>query len=104
MLTLCLMSTGRMALSLLLFVFRGCECSACASCPQVQWRNWMHSMPKYEVASDIKFSDILVPTIDTVRSSHIMGMLLTNSKTVSLFTQTSLDTLTPLDSPCMFTV
>ena len=61
-------------------------------------------MPKYEVASDIKFSDILVPTIDTVRSSHIMGMLLTNSKTVSLFTQTSLDTLTPLDSPCMFTV
>ena len=40
-------------------------------------------MPKYEVASDIKFSDILVPTIDTVRSAHIIGMLLNNSKPVS---------------------
>ena len=55
-------------------------------CIQVQWRNWMHGMPKYEVAPDTKFSDILVPTIDTVRSAHIIGMLLSNNKTVSWFT------------------
>ncbi|XP_070190635.1 dynein axonemal heavy chain 1-like isoform X2 [Littorina saxatilis] len=49
---------------------------------EVQWRNWMHGMPKYEVNLDMKYSDILVPTIDTVRSAHIMGMLLANNKTV----------------------
>ncbi|XP_076467072.1 dynein axonemal heavy chain 1-like isoform X2 [Babylonia areolata] len=49
---------------------------------EVHWRNWMHGLPVYEVAPDTKYSDILVPTIDTIRSAHIIGMLLSNSKTV----------------------
>ncbi|PVD29059.1 hypothetical protein C0Q70_11656 [Pomacea canaliculata] len=49
---------------------------------EVQWRNWMHGLPIYEVPPDAKYSDILVPTIDTVRSSYVMGMLLSNNKTV----------------------
>jgi hypothetical protein len=43
----------------------------------------MGNLPKYEVAPDAKYSDILVPTIDSVRNANIMGLLLSNNKTVS---------------------
>ncbi|KAK2152282.1 hypothetical protein LSH36_335g03002 [Paralvinella palmiformis] len=48
----------------------------------VLWNNWMSSLPPFTISPEIKFSDIIVPTIDTVRNSHIMEMLLLNSKTV----------------------
>ena len=43
----------------------------------------MHGTAKYEVLPEMKYSDILVPTIDTVRSAHIIGMLLDIKKPVS---------------------
>ncbi|KAL8563604.1 Dynein heavy chain 1, axonemal [Nucella lapillus] len=46
------------------------------------WRNWMVGVAKYQVTSEMKYSDILVPTIDTVRSAHIIGMLLSIKKPV----------------------
>jgi len=43
----------------------------------------MEGREPFSVAPETKFSDIIVPTIDTVRSSHILEMLLVNKKTVS---------------------
>lgn len=48
----------------------------------VCWRNWMHGRPPFEVPPEAKFSDIIVPTLDTVRSSFILQLLLSNNKTV----------------------
>ncbi|XP_064629143.1 dynein axonemal heavy chain 1-like isoform X2 [Lineus longissimus] len=48
----------------------------------VQWGSWMDGMDEYTIAPDMRFSDIIVPTMDTIRSSHIVEMLLTNNKTV----------------------
>ena len=45
----------------------------------------MQGMPKFEIAPDAKFADIIVPTMDTVRSTAILEMLLTNHRTVSFF-------------------
>ena len=41
-------------------------------------------MEQYVVAPETKFSDIIVPTMDTIRSSYLLEMLLTNKKTVSM--------------------
>ena len=50
---------------------------------QVFWKNWMANRETYVIAPDTKYSDIIVPTIDTVRCSHILEMLLINKKAVS---------------------
>ena len=42
----------------------------------------MDQLPKFVIQPDTKYSDIIVPTLDTVRSSHILEMLLLNKKTV----------------------
>jgi len=43
----------------------------------------MHRLDKFEVPAEAKFSDIIVPTLDTIRNSFILEKLLTNNKTVS---------------------
>uniref|UniRef100_A0A8W8J7D3 Dynein heavy chain 1, axonemal n=1 Tax=Magallana gigas TaxID=29159 RepID=A0A8W8J7D3_MAGGI len=47
-----------------------------------QWRNWLHGVPDFNIPPDTKFSDIIVPTMDTIRTSHVLEMLLKNKKTV----------------------
>ena len=42
----------------------------------------MYGLPEYTITPEMKFSDIIVPTMDTVRCSHVLEMLLTNNKTV----------------------
>ncbi|XP_075430348.1 dynein axonemal heavy chain 1 isoform X2 [Ascaphus truei] len=49
---------------------------------KVCWRNWMTSSAPFSMAPDTSYSDIIVPTLDTVRMSHLLGMLLTNKKPV----------------------
>jgi len=44
----------------------------------------METQVEYTVPPDTKFSDIMVPTIDTVRSAHLLEVFLCNKKTVSL--------------------
>ena len=51
---------------------------------QVQWLPWMHGLPQYVVDPEMKFSDIIVPTADTVRSSELLELLLKNNKTVCI--------------------
>ncbi|CAG2055571.1 unnamed protein product [Timema podura] len=40
------------------------------------WMYWMDGLEEYDIFPDTKYSDIEVPTIDTVRSSFILGKLL----------------------------
>ncbi|XP_060604387.1 dynein axonemal heavy chain 1-like isoform X2 [Ruditapes philippinarum] len=49
---------------------------------KIQWIGWMEGREVFNIPPETKFSDIIVPTIDTVRSSHLLEMLLVNKKTV----------------------
>ncbi|OCT85694.1 dynein heavy chain 1, axonemal [Xenopus laevis] len=48
----------------------------------VRWVNWMDSAGSFSIAPDTSYADIIVPTLDTIRMSHLLGMLLTNKKPV----------------------
>ena len=48
----------------------------------VGWKNWMDDLPEFTTTPEMKFSDIIVPTLDTVRSAFVLQLLLSNSKTV----------------------
>ncbi|XP_075039903.1 dynein axonemal heavy chain 1 [Mixophyes fleayi] len=48
----------------------------------VRWVNWMESSATFAIAPDTSYADIIVPTLDTVRMSHLLGMLLANKNPV----------------------
>ncbi|GFS18450.1 dynein heavy chain 1, axonemal [Elysia marginata] len=47
---------------------------------QVGWVNWLHGRDEYAVTAEMKYSDIMVPTIDTIRSTYIINAFITNKK------------------------
>ncbi|CAH8652543.1 unnamed protein product [Schistosoma rodhaini] len=49
---------------------------------KMHWAHWMINIPEYKITPDIRYSDIIIPTIDNVRSSHIIEMLLLAKKPV----------------------
>lgn len=49
---------------------------------QIQWVGWMDGMPTYVVDPSARFSDIIVPTMDTVRAHFMLELLLSNWKPV----------------------
>ncbi|KAM4652007.1 dynein axonemal heavy chain 1 [Discoglossus pictus] len=49
---------------------------------KISWVTWMDTSAPFIVAPDITYSDIIVPTMDTVRMSYLLGMLLSNKKPV----------------------
>ena len=53
-------------------------------CAQVKWEGWMDSQKEFTVDSRLRFSDIIVPTMDTVRSNFMVELLTTNSKPVRI--------------------
>lgn len=46
----------------------------------ISWKNWMSDFPPLVLNNETKFSDIIVPTIDNVRSSFLVELLLKNDK------------------------
>ncbi|GFN88549.1 dynein heavy chain 1, axonemal-like [Plakobranchus ocellatus] len=44
----------------------------------VGWINWLHDREEYSITSEMKFADIMVPTIDTIRSTYILNMFIRN--------------------------
>ena len=42
----------------------------------------MEDIPEYVINSEMQYADIIVPTMDTVRASYIIELLLTNNKQV----------------------
>lgn len=53
---------------------------------QVQWVNWMKYAQKVVISPETSYSDIIVPTVNTVRMSFLIDMLLSNKKPVCSFT------------------
>ncbi|CAH8612512.1 unnamed protein product [Heterobilharzia americana] len=49
---------------------------------KMHWVHWMANMPEFTIGPEIRYSDIIIPTIDNVRSSHIIEMLLVAKKPV----------------------
>ena len=49
---------------------------------KVCWRNWMDGLPEYVITKEMKYSDIIIPTMDTTRLNFLLEHLLTNNKTV----------------------
>ncbi|CAH8511378.1 unnamed protein product [Dicrocoelium dendriticum] len=46
------------------------------------WVHWMHNVPEVTIPPDVRYSDIIVPTVDTVRCGHLIEMLLLAKKPV----------------------
>ncbi|KAJ8971587.1 hypothetical protein NQ317_002870 [Molorchus minor] len=46
------------------------------------WRSWMEKLEEYKINVDMKYSDIEVPTVDNVRNSELIGIILYNEKNV----------------------
>uniref|UniRef100_A0A8C0W387 Dynein axonemal heavy chain 1 n=1 Tax=Castor canadensis TaxID=51338 RepID=A0A8C0W387_CASCN len=49
---------------------------------QVTWVKWMDSSATFTMMPDTNYCNIIVPTMDTVQMSYLLGMLLTNHKPV----------------------
>ncbi|XP_076846923.1 dynein axonemal heavy chain 1 isoform X2 [Brachyhypopomus gauderio] len=49
---------------------------------KVQWVGWMKYAPDVVITPETSYSDIIVPTADTIRISFLMDMLLSNKKPV----------------------
>ncbi|XP_054472107.1 dynein axonemal heavy chain 1 [Anoplopoma fimbria] len=49
---------------------------------KVEWVSWMKYSNSVVITPETNYSDIIVPTADTVRMSYLMDMLLTNKKPV----------------------
>eukprot|EP00106_Octopus_bimaculoides_P020122 XP_014787564.1 PREDICTED: dynein heavy chain 1, axonemal-like [Octopus bimaculoides] len=49
---------------------------------EIKYVHWNQGQPIFTTPVDAKFADIIVPTIDTIRNSFILDMLLKNTKTV----------------------
>jgi len=56
------------------------------SCPrsdwQICWKSWMESAPVFEISPTTPYADIIVPTLDTVRTSLLVEMLVMHKKQV----------------------
>ncbi|XP_004676628.1 PREDICTED: dynein heavy chain 1, axonemal [Condylura cristata] len=49
---------------------------------KVAWVKWMDSSTPFTMIPDTNYCNIIVPTMDTVRMSYLLGLLLTNNKPV----------------------
>ncbi|XP_057625591.1 dynein axonemal heavy chain 1 [Chionomys nivalis] len=49
---------------------------------QVAWVKWMDSSAPFTMMPDTNYCNIIVPTMDTMQMSYLLGMLITNNKPV----------------------
>ena len=53
-----------------------------------KWTKWMDIIEKFEVDSKLSFSEIIVPTTDSVRNTYLLDLLLPNDKHVLMVGET----------------
>lgn len=44
------------------------------------WINWLKTIPPFQVPKDVSYSQLIVPTIDSIRVAKLMTMLIFNGK------------------------
>ena len=44
----------------------------------MRWTHWLKTVPPYEVPGEVKYSDVIVPTVDSIRVNHMINRLLFN--------------------------
>ncbi|XP_078481026.1 dynein axonemal heavy chain 1-like isoform X3 [Ciona intestinalis] len=49
---------------------------------EIKWRSWMESAPSFEITPSTPYADIIVPTIDTVRTALLVEMLIMHKKQI----------------------
>jgi dynein heavy chain, axonemal len=47
---------------------------------KLAWINWLKTVPPYVVPRDVTYSQLIVPTIDSIRMNKLMTMLVLNGK------------------------
>jgi len=47
---------------------------------KINWISWLKTIPPYVVPKDVSYSQLIVPTIDSIRINNLMRMLLLNDK------------------------
>ena len=47
---------------------------------KINWINWLKTIPPYVVPRDISYSQLIVPTIDSIRMNKMIYTLLMNDK------------------------
>lgn len=53
-------------------------------CFQIQWKNWLESSPNIEITPSTPYADIIVPTIDTIRTAALLEKLVVHKKQVGV--------------------
>jgi dynein heavy chain, axonemal len=49
---------------------------------RLQWKHWLEMSPPAAVPETTAFTQIIVPTLDTIRYSHLMQLLVAHGKHV----------------------
>jgi dynein heavy chain len=49
-----------------------------------KWVPWMKIIDKYEIDPKLSFSELIIPTSDSVRNTYLLDLLLSNDKHVLL--------------------
>lgn len=47
---------------------------------KITWINWLKTLPPFQVPKDVAYSQLIVPTIDSIRMTKLMCMLILNGK------------------------
>lgn len=47
---------------------------------EMKWVEWMNTIPEFKANPDAPFSEMVIPTIDTVRYGYLVNLLATNNK------------------------
>ncbi len=66
---------------------------------KIQWVGWMADQPEFAVDPAMRFSDIIVPTIDTVRAHFLLELLVNSNKQVQYLCTFAIYTMKPIIAP-----
>ena len=51
---------------------------------EIKWVNWIKTIPAYEVPGSVKYSQVIVPTVDSIRVNAMIDRMLFNKSHILL--------------------